>query len=177
MHTEEQWRLLKSLANQGRADSGGWLEHARFGYNYRLDDLSAAVGLAQMEKLDDILARRLAVAARYAGLLAASTESSRRCQTMPITAALVRLSRSGWPRDRPGARHRRADRARHRDESLPPVDSSPALHARAVRLQRGRTAASEEASRRMLALPFFPELARDDQEYVVDELRASIERQ
>ena len=37
--------------------------------------------------------------------------------------------------------------------------------------------ASEEASRRLLALPFFPELARDDQEYVVDELRASIERQ
>ena len=58
VQTEEEWRLLKSLSNQGRADSGGWLEHARFGYNYRLDDLSAALGLAQVEKLDEILELR-----------------------------------------------------------------------------------------------------------------------
>ena len=71
VHSEAEWRLLKSLANQGRADSGGWLEHARFGYNYRLDDLSAAVGLAQVEKLDEILALRSAAAARYGELLGA----------------------------------------------------------------------------------------------------------
>src|SRR4051794_12653355 len=34
---EAEWRLFKSLSNQGRADDGGWLEHSRFGYNYRLD--------------------------------------------------------------------------------------------------------------------------------------------
>src|SRR5688500_2504934 len=40
-HDEQQWRLLKSLRNQGRADDGGWLEHARLGYNYRFDDVRA----------------------------------------------------------------------------------------------------------------------------------------
>src|SRR3954449_6567726 len=35
-HSEKEWRLLRSLRNQGRADSGGWLEHARLGFNYRL---------------------------------------------------------------------------------------------------------------------------------------------
>ena len=56
---------LRSLANQGRSDNGDWLEHDRLGFNYRMDELSAAVGLAQIEHLDEILAARAAVAARY----------------------------------------------------------------------------------------------------------------
>ena len=46
-----------SLRNQGRADGGGWLEHARLGFNYRIDDIRAALGLGQLEKLDEILRR------------------------------------------------------------------------------------------------------------------------
>ena len=57
-HSEETWRLLRSLRNQGRADDGGWLEHARLGFNYRFDDLRAAIGIGQLEKLDRILAGR-----------------------------------------------------------------------------------------------------------------------
>ena len=64
-HSEEEWRLLKSLRNQGRADGGGWLEHARLGYNYRIDDIRAALGIGQLEKLDRILALRQAAAKRY----------------------------------------------------------------------------------------------------------------
>ena len=61
---------LRSLANQGRSDSGDWLEHDKLGFNYRMDELSAAVGLAQTERLEEILAARAAVAARYDELLA-----------------------------------------------------------------------------------------------------------
>jgi perosamine synthetase len=70
--SEEEWRLLKSLSNQGRADSGGWLEHARLGWNYRLSDVSAALGVAQLEKLDRLLALRAEAADRYRELLAGS---------------------------------------------------------------------------------------------------------
>ena len=69
-HSEEEWGLLRSLRNQGRGDSGGWLEHVRLGFNYRIDDLRAALGIGQLEKLDDILALRSSVANRYAELLA-----------------------------------------------------------------------------------------------------------
>ena len=69
-HSESEWRLLRSLRNQGRADSGGWLEHARLGFNYRIDDIRAAIGLGQLEKLDEILHGRGEVATRYAELLA-----------------------------------------------------------------------------------------------------------
>ena len=58
-HYEHTWKLLKSLRNQGRADGGGWLDHARLGFNYRIDDIRAAIGIGQLERLDPILAGAL----------------------------------------------------------------------------------------------------------------------
>ncbi|MDF9407873.1 MAG: UDP-4-amino-4-deoxy-L-arabinose--oxoglutarate aminotransferase [Pelotomaculum sp. PtaB.Bin013] len=57
--------LCRSMRNQGRNSVGGWFNHCRLGYNYRLDELSAALGVAQMEYLDEILAKREAVAMAY----------------------------------------------------------------------------------------------------------------
>lgn len=62
--------LCNSMRNQGRGEGGFWLHHERLGYNYRLDELSSALGLAQMARLDSILDRRAAVAERYNRLLA-----------------------------------------------------------------------------------------------------------
>jgi len=68
----DDWaRLARSLRNQGRSTDAKWLHHTMLGYNYRLDDMSAAVGLAQLRRLDELLAKREAVAARYNRLLAA----------------------------------------------------------------------------------------------------------
>ncbi|MEA2026227.1 MAG: DegT/DnrJ/EryC1/StrS family aminotransferase [Chloroflexota bacterium] len=61
---------LRSLRNQGRDTDGTWLNHVQLGYNYRLDDLSAAVGLAQLERLDELQAGRARVADAYAQALA-----------------------------------------------------------------------------------------------------------
>ena len=44
-------RELRSIVNQGRSDNGDWLVHQRLGFNFRMDEMSAAVGLAQLEKL------------------------------------------------------------------------------------------------------------------------------
>ncbi len=56
--------LCVSLRNQGRA-SEAWLSHARLGYNYRMSELSAAVGQIQMSRLDEILQKRRNVARMY----------------------------------------------------------------------------------------------------------------
>ena len=69
-HDEAQHELLESLRNQGRLETSSWLQHGRLGFNYRLDDISAALGIGQLEKLDRILAARRGVAATYAELLA-----------------------------------------------------------------------------------------------------------
>src|SRR5262249_56521349 len=57
--------LFRSLRNQGRDVFDGWLEHSRLGWNYRMDELSAALGVVQVERLDEILASRARVAAAY----------------------------------------------------------------------------------------------------------------
>ena len=69
-HSEDVREQLVSLRNQGRADGGGWLDHARLGFNYRIDDIRAALGIGQLQKLETILTLRRAAAGRYAELLA-----------------------------------------------------------------------------------------------------------
>jgi perosamine synthetase len=58
-------RLCDSMRNQGRGEDGAWLNHVRLGFNYRLDELSAALGIVQLQRLEEILAKRSRVAAAY----------------------------------------------------------------------------------------------------------------
>lgn len=60
---------LRSLRNQGRDEDGTWLRHIQLGYNYRLDELSAAVGVAQIERLGELAAGRARVVAAYDAVL------------------------------------------------------------------------------------------------------------
>ncbi len=63
---DAEWAsLFRSLRNQGRDEDGTWLRHVRLGYNYRLDELSAALGLAQLHRLDALIEKRERVAQLY----------------------------------------------------------------------------------------------------------------
>ena len=63
---EDDWaNLFRSLRNQGRDIFNAWLSHTRLGYNYRLDEMSAALGLVQIERIEELLAKRARVAAWY----------------------------------------------------------------------------------------------------------------
>ncbi len=57
--------LMRALRNQGRAPGDTWLQHTHLGYNYRLDEMSAALGLTQMRRLDELIMRRSQVAEWY----------------------------------------------------------------------------------------------------------------
>ncbi len=62
----DDWNnLFRSLRNQGRDVFDGWLNHTRLGYNYRLDEMSAALGIAQFKRIDELLAKRAQVAEWY----------------------------------------------------------------------------------------------------------------
>jgi len=63
---DEEWaNLFRSLRNQGRDIFDAWLNHSRLGYNYRMSELNSAVGVAQMQRLDEMLNKRGAVANKY----------------------------------------------------------------------------------------------------------------
>lgn len=57
--------LFRSLKNQGRDVFNEWLSHTRLGYNYRLDEMSAALGLAQLKRIDELIEKRTHVAGWY----------------------------------------------------------------------------------------------------------------
>jgi perosamine synthetase len=61
--------FMRALRNQGRAPGDTWLQHTHLGYNYRIDEMSAALGAAQMKRLDELITRREQVAAWYAARL------------------------------------------------------------------------------------------------------------
>ncbi len=82
---------IDSERNQGRAPDMGWLDHDRLGFNYRLSDVACAIGLAQLERLDDMLAARARVAGWYREALARARRRARasgcRAPTRAATAA------------------------------------------------------------------------------------------
>ena len=62
----DDWsELFRSLRNQGRDVFNEWLDHARLGYNYRMDEMSAALGLAQLQRIEELIEKRAQVAHWY----------------------------------------------------------------------------------------------------------------
>lgn len=64
-HRDDVAALCRSMRNQGRDEGQGWLEHARLGFNYRLSDIHCALGLAQLSRIEELLAKRAIVADVY----------------------------------------------------------------------------------------------------------------
>jgi perosamine synthetase len=82
----EDWaQLCLSLRNQGRDVFDAWLNHTRLGYNYRLDEMSAALGLVQLSRLEELLAKRERVAGWYNERLAALRDEGVEPPTMAPT--------------------------------------------------------------------------------------------
>jgi len=86
---DDEWaNLLRSLRNQGRDIMDGWLNHSRLGYNYRMSELNAAVGIVQLKRLDEILKKRNQVADLYRKALTSIDE----VKTLDIAATTTRMS-------------------------------------------------------------------------------------
>jgi perosamine synthetase len=174
-HSEEEWRLLRSLRNQGRGDSGGWLEHVRLGFNYRIDDIRAALGIGQLEKLDEILALRAGVAARYDELL-------RGIDGVEVPLANDADHKRSWfvyvvklpdnaTRERVIEHFEREHIGYNR--YLPSIHLQPYMRER-YGFREGMCPVSEDISSRTLALPFFTALEAGAQARVAEELAAAL---
>ncbi len=168
--------LLRSLRNQGRDVFDGWLAHSRLGYNYRLDEMSAALGAVQVGRLDELLAKRARVAAWYAerlryrddvSLLAIAPWTTR----MSWFVHVVRLpDRSA--RDRVIAElERRGIPAR---AYFPPIHLQPFYRER-FGFGPGDFPVSEAAGDTCVALPFFGDMREADVDRVCGALAEILE--
>jgi len=165
---------LRSERNQGRAVDMGWLDHDRLGFNYRLSDLAAALGVAQVEKLDSLLERRAQVARMYEERLA-EVEGVR--TPMPAHGSELRswfvyTVRLPEGADRDATIARLGERGVASKAYLPCIHLFP--HLRELGYREGQFPVAEAASADSLALPFFPAMGAAQVERVCQELAAAL---
>ncbi|HVW47558.1 MAG TPA: DegT/DnrJ/EryC1/StrS family aminotransferase [Solirubrobacterales bacterium] len=166
---------LRSERNQGRAVDMGWLDHDRLGFNYRLSDVAAAIGLAQVEKLPRLLEERAAVAARYAEQLAAvpGVEAPMAARGREVRSWFVYVVRLADEVDRDAVILRLRERGIDSKSYLPSIHLFP--HIAALGYRAGQFPVAEAASAHSLALPFFPQMSEAQIERVCAELAAAVD--
>jgi perosamine synthetase len=173
-HDPGQHELLTSLRNQGRLETSSWLQHGRLGYNYRLDDLSAALGIGQLEKLDQILQSRRRVALAYDELLAGlDIETPLLDDEDHVRSWFVYVVKLPAGVDRDAVMGRLADRGVATAPYLPSIHLQSYMRDR-YGFGEGMLPVSEDCSARTMALPFHARLERGDQERVAEALAAAI---
>jgi perosamine synthetase len=172
-HSEQEWQLLRSLRNQGRTyDTGAWFDHVRLGWNYRWTDIQAAVGIAQLEKLDRILELRTAAAARYGELLESvdGVETPLADDADHTRSWFVYVVKLAPGIDRDAVMTELRSQGIGNAEYVPCVHLQPFMRER-YGFREGMFPVAEDACSRTLALPFFTQIEAEDQERVVETLR------
>ncbi|HOJ52807.1 MAG TPA: DegT/DnrJ/EryC1/StrS family aminotransferase [Syntrophales bacterium] len=169
--------LMKSLRNQGRSPAGKWLAHERIGFNYRLSDIHAALGVSQMSRIEKILEKRKRVASYYMRHLA-NIEEIELPPTPPETEVswfvfVIRL--------RPRLKKSHRDRIMHLLQKkgiecgnyFPPIHLQP-FYRKMYGFRKGSFPVAESVAERTIALPFYNYLSEEDIRYVCDSLKEAL---
>lgn len=169
--------LLRSLRNQGRDADGTWLRHVRLGFNYRLDEMSAALGVVQIGRLAELRQRRDRVVARYEELLGNQpwVQMPRAVEgaTVDWFVYVIRLDPSI-------DRDRLVGQLEERGIVTRPYFSP--IHLQPFWMERFGTSpgdypVAERVAAQTLALPFSPGMSDVLVAAIVDELRRAVEEQ
>jgi len=164
--------LMRSLRNQGRAVGDTWLQHTRLGYNYRLDEMSAALGITQMSRLDELLAKREQVAAWYEARLS-------EVQGVEIPIVESYTTRMSWfvyvvrfdPKiDRDAVASSLGEKGIPARPYFLPIHLQPYMAER-FGWREGDFPVTEDLGRRGLALPFSGVMTEEQVEYVCEAVR------
>ena len=160
--------------NQGRAPDLDWLDHDRLGFNYRLSDIASALGLAQLERLDEMLAARVRVAGRHREALAGLAAERGLALPCPDAGGNVR----GWfvfVVQLPEGTDRDATVIALRELGVQSKPYLPAIHLMSFYRERfghreGEFPVCERVASSSLALPFFPQMTEGEVARVADAL-------
>lgn len=175
---DDEWAaLFRSLRNQGRDVFDGWLNHTRLGYNYRMDEMSAALGLAQLQRIEELLEKRARVAAWYSERIdeIPGLEKPYIAPTTTRMSWFVYVIRCADGIDR----NRLIDYLK--EQGIPsrayftPIHLQPFYRER-FGWQRGDLPNTEKAGDTFLALPFSGVMTEEQVEYVCRKLREGVER-
>jgi len=174
--SEELRDLCVSMRNQGRATEA-WLSHARMGYNYRMSELAAALGEAQMRRLDEILSGRRRAAEMYNAALAEIDEIHLPPMTDAGTASwfvyVVRLADRFSPGDRDAVLDRLREKGVSCGNYFVPIHTQPYV-MELLGTKKGDFPNAERIAGRTIALPFFSSLSQQEVARVRDALKSAL---
>jgi perosamine synthetase len=165
--------LARQLRNQGRDPSADWYEHTELGYNYRIPELSCAIGIEQMKRIDGMLDRRRQIARKYAEILGSNPD----IVTPPLEADgkmswfvfVVRLADHFGGEDRDWMVREMASRGIQCQRYFAPIHLQP-LYRRSFGYRAGDLPVTERVARRTIALPFFNRITDEEIVDVCDNL-------
>jgi perosamine synthetase len=167
----------RSMRSQGRGISGEWLDHDRLGFNYRMDELAAALGCSQMERIEEILGKRAQVAEMYNQKLAAIEEVqipyiSSDTTKMSWFVYVIRLARGI---DRDNVMKYLNQEGVQCKPYFTPIHLQP-FYVDMFGFKKGDYPITEDVSSRTIALPFYTNLTEEQIDYVVRKLKEGIAR-
>jgi perosamine synthetase len=166
---DRDWaQLMVSLRNQGRSEMGAWLHHDRLGFNYRLDEMSAALGISQLARIEESLRRRDAVAALYRDRLRAirgvmMLQPEKTTTRLSWFVMAVRLA-DGVDRNEV-IKHLRGRGVPSRTY-FSPIHLQPYFKEQ-FQYKRGDFPVAERIANSIIALPFYSNMPAGDIDYVV----------
>jgi perosamine synthetase len=177
---------LRSQRNQGRAPDMSWVDHDRLGFNYRLTELQAALGIAQLERLDERLQARARAAAMYSERLAALDYGAPAGEGDPaglvLPCADQDAERRSWfiyavrlpsGADRDAVVGDLAQRGVEAKAYMPCIHLMDHIRER-FGYRAGQFPVAEDASARLLALPFFPSITDGQVDRVCEALAEAL---
>ena len=176
---------MRSERNQGRAPDMGWLDHERVGFNYRLTEMQAALGIAQLERVDELLGERTRVAAAYSERLAqsgAAPAGEGDASGFVLPCADRGSERRSWfvyAVRLPAGSDRDAVVADLAQRDITAKAYMPCIHLLEPYRERfghrpGELPVAEDASSRLLALPFFGGMDEGQVERVCEALEEAL---
>lgn len=165
--------LCRSLRNQGRDDKGDWLRHERVGFNYRLDEMSAAVGVEQLKRIDFLLEDRERVAGFYDERLADVEGLVLPARTSHYRSWFVYVVRLPSDVDRARVIRELDDRDIQTKGYLPAIHLQPAY--RSFGYEPGMFPVCERVASSTLALPFYTGMTAEEVDTVCEALRGVLE--
>ncbi|MDO8564526.1 MAG: DegT/DnrJ/EryC1/StrS family aminotransferase [bacterium] len=164
--------LFRSLRNQGRGTDRNWLSHTRLGYNYRLDEMSAALGLVQLHKIDFLIHERQKIAGWYHEFLSPFAPLVKTPAVAPSNThtwfVYTVLLPAGTLREKVMKQLAKAGIASK--PYLPAIHLFP-FYRKQFGFSRGNFRVCEQVSERVLALPLYIGLKKGDVAYICRTLR------
>ena len=164
--------LFRSLRNQGRDKFNAWLNHTRLGYNYRLDEMSAALGLSQLKRIEELLAKREQVASWYNAHLAGSdfVEVPYIAKTTTRMSWFVYVVRLNPKFNRDDVMRKLAERDIPSRPYFLPIHLQP-FYVERFGYKRGDFPVTEHLGDVSLALPFSSVMTEEQVDYVCGHLK------